>query len=93
MDQIDIAQERDHLLREHALVMTIKIVKESAYEVPLILDGMRCCLDCKDIIPQKRLFIRPGAVRCVSCQTRRERTHYKWHKLIEPCLDESCFDF
>ncbi len=42
MDQIDIAQEQDHLIREHALFMAIKMVKTSVYDMPLTMDGVRC---------------------------------------------------
>lgn len=36
MDQIDIAQEQDHLIRKESLFMTIRMVKKSAYDMPLV---------------------------------------------------------
>ncbi len=79
MDEIDIAQEQERLIREHALFVTMMMVRKSTYDIPLKMDGIRCCLDCKDEIPEERLSVRPGAVRCVMCQTRKERTHYMLH--------------
>ena len=76
MDDIDIAQEQDQVFRDYTLFVTMKMLRKKEYCMPLILDGVRYCMDCKDEIPEERLSIRPGAVRCVQCQTRKERTYY-----------------
>ena len=94
MDEIDVAQEHDQMMREHALFTTMIMLKKKEYFMPLILDGVRCCVDCKDEIPGERLSIKPGAVRCVSCQTRKERNRHELHITISlqanPSVGESC---
>ncbi|WP_240673061.1 TraR/DksA C4-type zinc finger protein [Vibrio parahaemolyticus] len=35
-------------------------------------DGNRYCLSCGATIPPKRIKAQPNAVRCVSCQSRKE---------------------
>ena len=41
-------------------------------ETPLVVDGVRLCLDCEDAIPAERLQRMPYAVRCVHCQQTHE---------------------
>ena len=75
---MDIAQEQDQMIGDNALLMTMSMLKQRKYDMPLMQDGARCCVDCKDMIPDERLSVQPGAVRCVSCQSRRERDYYEW---------------
>jgi DnaK suppressor protein len=42
-------------------------------EAPLIIDGLRCCVYCEEIIDADRLAYLPHAVRCVSCQQDHEK--------------------
>ena len=69
-DIIDEANERADLFREAAL--TAKLAGGKPEERPLYLDGVRCCLDCEEPIPEARLDANPDAVRCTSCQTAKD---------------------
>ena len=73
MDIIDLANKHADLFRENALRTAEASRRWQPVEAPLIIDGIRCCLDCEDPIPEGRLLIRPEAVRCVECQGRYER--------------------
>ena len=70
MDIIDDANERADLFRENALNA---VRQNNTSESPLYIGGVRCCLDCEKPIPKGRLKVNPDAVRCVVCQTRREK--------------------
>jgi phage/conjugal plasmid C-4 type zinc finger TraR family protein len=72
MDVIDRANE----IMEFHRVEALKDELNSRYrnlEKPLIIDGVRCCLDCEEPISEKRLRVQPYAVRCTGCQGRKER--------------------
>lgn len=73
MDDVDAAQEREEFFRETALTKVLKRRSEED-DAPLIIDGVRCCLDCEGPIPRKRLKAHPAAVRCIGCQTKKERS-------------------
>ncbi len=68
-EQIDQAQELEQLFRDRALA---KHKTSRVHEKPDEEDGIRYCLDCGIDIPQERIEAEPEAVRCVSCQTRKE---------------------
>ena len=70
MDVIDDANARADLFRKNALNA---IRQNEMCESSLYIDGIRCCLDCEEPISAKRLKANPDAVRCVICQTRREK--------------------
>ena len=70
MDIIDEANARADLFRKNALNAARQ---SNTSEPPLYIDGIRCCLDCEEPISAKRLKANPDAVRCVGCQTRREK--------------------
>lgn len=72
MDEIDAAQERDEFFRETALSKALNR-RPLEDDDPLIIDGVRCCLDCEEPIPPARLKANPGAKRCTSCQSKKER--------------------
>jgi len=40
----------------------------NGHEEPEYRGTRRICLDCKKLIPEKRLVANPDAVRCVLCQ-------------------------
>lgn len=69
-EQIDQAQELDQLFRERALAQH---KNKRVIEQPDEENGIRYCLDCGIDIPPKRIEAQPGAVRCVSCQSGKER--------------------
>ncbi|MCE5256051.1 MAG: TraR/DksA family transcriptional regulator [Spirochaetaceae bacterium] len=70
MDDIDAAQEREALFQSVALKRALAKPHE---EKALIINGRPHCLDCEMPIPQKRLRANPSAVRCIECQTIKER--------------------
>lgn len=72
MDIIDEANAMADFFRENALNALNAIRQNGALEAPLYIDGVRCCLDCEEPIPAKRLEVNPGAVRCVECQAEKE---------------------
>ncbi len=72
MDDCDIAAELQQQDREGALRVALREAHRK--ETALIIDGERCCLDCEDSIEPERLTANPDAVRCVSCQARKERS-------------------
>jgi phage/conjugal plasmid C-4 type zinc finger TraR family protein len=71
VDIFDQAQERDALFRENALK------NQLAKTRPIVTPGAkvtkRNCKDCGDPIPKKRLKAKPGAERCIECQTNYEQ--------------------
>lgn len=72
-DEIDSAQLMDEQFRQWSL-MQVKI-KSSDEDDPLIIDGVRCCLDCEKPIPPARLELQPTAKRCVTCQAKKEKRY------------------
>jgi phage/conjugal plasmid C-4 type zinc finger TraR family protein len=73
VDIFDQAQERDALFRETALK---EHFKKSHSPLPSPLKGevkKRNCKDCGEPIPKKRLKAKPGAERCIGCQTNYEQ--------------------
>ena len=69
-DEIDAAQEREEFYKDMAIKKALQKIND---EDPLIINGRRCCLDCEQPIPKKRLNAIPDAKRCVYCQDRRDR--------------------
>ncbi len=68
-DQFDQAQELEQTFRDRAIANQLKRVVETPDEDE---NGVRYCLGCGIEIPLKRLEAAPQAVRCVSCQSRKE---------------------
>ncbi|MGL5668233.1 MAG: TraR/DksA family transcriptional regulator [Shewanella sp.] len=69
-DQFDRAQQLEQEFRDNALSNQLK----HAVEQPDInSQGERCCLGCGFVIEAARLIAMPNAVRCVECQTAKER--------------------
>jgi len=69
MDIIDEANELASLFTANAIKAATQMPLPGS---PLYIDGVRCCLDCEDPIPLRRLDTLPYAVRCVECQEREE---------------------
>lgn len=42
-------------------------------EAQLVIEGVVCCLECEEPLPEARLARLPHATRCVECQERRDR--------------------
>ncbi len=68
-DQFDKAQELEQTFRDRAIASQLKRQAEKPDEDE---NGVRYCLGCGIEIPPKRLEAAPQAVRCVSCQSRKE---------------------
>ncbi|HHC6515902.1 TPA: TraR/DksA family transcriptional regulator [Vibrio parahaemolyticus] len=68
-DQFDRAQELETLFRNAAIANRPVQAEE---EPDVDEDGNRYCLSCGCVIPPKRVKALPAAVRCVSCQSRKE---------------------
>jgi phage/conjugal plasmid C-4 type zinc finger TraR family protein len=71
MDDADRAKdlEMEHRRRsvEHELASHIE------REPPLMINGVRCCVDCQEPIPAERLAARPDSVRCLVCKEIKEK--------------------
>ncbi|PCJ88590.1 MAG: conjugal transfer protein TraR [Thiotrichaceae bacterium] len=65
-DVLDRATETE--MRNSELALRNQQESARQTESPLIIEGNRCCLDCEDVVPKKRLKAYPDAVRCVYCQ-------------------------
>lgn len=74
-DEMDTAQKIDELYRTSALIKAK--ARHTEEEDPLIIDGVRCCLDCEKPIPLARLELQPNAHRCVQCQEKKEKRSAK----------------
>lgn len=68
-DQFDRAQELETLFRNAAISNRPIQAEEKPDEDE---DGNRYCLNCGSVVPPKRIEALPNAVRCVSCQSRKE---------------------
>ena len=74
-DEMDTAQKIDELYRNSALIAAkARHIEE---EDPLIIGGLRCCLDCAKPIPLARLELQSNARRCVTCQEKKEKRYAK----------------
>lgn len=65
-DQFDQASELEQLALDKAM-QNHKQTKEK----PLIINGVRHCLDCEDLVLPARVQ-SVDAVRCISCQVHHE---------------------
>lgn len=70
MDMFDQAQELERLDREAAL-RKARAMADS--EGPEWIDGVACCRECGEAIPEARLKALPGAGLCRACQEEREK--------------------
>ena len=68
-DPLDRASRTSELMIAHSL----DAHKNRPKEEPLIIDGVRCCVDCEEPIPVRRIELLPDAVRCVECQEVHEQ--------------------
>ncbi len=86
MDEIDLAQQNDELFRRAALAEHFRRCSEE-FGAMLACGEMKSvgklkpaqrrimCLDCGDEIEPARRRANPAAVRCVECQSKKERNH------------------
>lgn len=72
-DQLDQASTLEQNARDYALKK-----QQQQKEKPLIINGVRCCLDCEEIIPIQRVK-SVNAVRCITDQVHHEalQKHYR----------------
>jgi len=76
MDEIDLANIATARHQQQALANQQAAAQEA--EQPLVIEGVRHCIDCGDIIPKARLDARPESVRCIDCKDikeQRDRRH------------------
>ncbi|MEN6619993.1 MAG: TraR/DksA C4-type zinc finger protein [Smithella sp.] len=76
-DIVDEAQERAAMFLRHSVAVALSIIHNGNDEDPLIINGVRCCLDCEKPIPLRRLKLQPNAKWCVPCQTKNEKRYAK----------------
>ncbi len=71
-DVVDRASQLEEMQREQAL----KANKQ--HEKPLVVKGVRHCLECDDIIQTQRIKL-VNAVRCINCQQLfdHQQKHYR----------------
>jgi DnaK suppressor protein len=75
MDIIDRAQQNDREIQQ-SVDNYLKRRGIDLFEPPeraQVIDGIAYCVDCGLDIPPKRLEAKPDAVRCVECESRKER--------------------
>ncbi|NQZ03611.1 TraR/DksA C4-type zinc finger protein [Idiomarina sp.] len=70
MDQFDRAQKLEQMHRDRAINAA---KRRPSQQQPMVIDGIRVCIDCLDDIQIARLKHIPDAVRCISCQQDYER--------------------
>ncbi len=69
MDDLDMATELERRDREEALSRLQHGMLQCG---PEMINGVACCRECGEPIPQKRLEALPGVALCVRCQAERE---------------------
>lgn len=69
-DTIDDAQRHEAMFLAHALA---RVPREATGAEQLIIEGVVCCLECEEPIPEARLARVPHATRCVECQAEAAR--------------------
>lgn len=70
-DDADLAQPREREFLAEALQRQAE--RAAVKEAPLEIKGRRVCVDCLGAISKKRLKANPDAVRCVDCESEKER--------------------
>jgi len=74
MDEADYAKIYERAHRDAAIKAQQDAARET--EKPLIIDGVRHCIDCGDKIPAARLAARPESVRCIDCKEIQEKRSF-----------------
>ncbi|MCS6113039.1 TraR/DksA C4-type zinc finger protein [Shewanella baltica] len=69
-DLFERAQKSEQEFRDSALSHQLKYMVEKP---DFNSQGERCCLGCGLVIEAERLRAMPKAVRCIDCQTAKER--------------------
>jgi DnaK suppressor protein len=73
MDDLDRAKDLELSHRKAALTHQQEQAAQDNDTNPLIIDGVRVCVDCREPIPEERLKARPEAERCIDCKTTKEK--------------------
>lgn len=71
MDDVDRAKDLEMGHRDASI--QAQLDKGKITEMPLVIDGVRLCADCREPIPEARLEAQPESVRCVPCKSIHER--------------------
>lgn len=75
MDIFDQAQELESFDRETALARFRAMVDTQG---PDIIEGIACCYECGEAIPEARLKALPGVGLCRFCQEDHESVPNRW---------------
>ncbi|WP_428242976.1 TraR/DksA C4-type zinc finger protein [Gynuella sp.] len=78
MDNADYAADLEQLHIAHALSAQKQSSQDAVQRVSNT--GNVHCLDCGFKLDTERLKVKPGASRCVDCQTDFERLHRHRHR-------------
>jgi len=70
-DAIDQAQDFAMMYQEQTRTRILQNIAMKPLDIPV--PAYRECVDCGEPIPRERLQARPGTVRCIDCQERKER--------------------
>lgn len=71
MDEADLGNKHAALFRQNAIDAARNSKDNLALSV--YINGEKCCVDCEEPIPAKRLLVNPDAVRCIACQILAEK--------------------
>jgi len=76
MDEIDVAQQNEELFRQSALRAHYadRLDTLTAAKGRGTLPRHTTCCDCGDEIETARLEALPNVIRCIACQTKKERS-------------------
>lgn len=70
-DVVDRAGKYEEKQRQSNIDAQLKKGQET--ETPRELAGVRYCLDCDEEIDARRVAFKPDVVRCVECQSFKEK--------------------
>ncbi len=70
-DPLDTASQYADELNQRGVNAVLATLADEAQ--PLMIDGLPCCRECANPILAARLIAKPGACRCIECQSVFER--------------------
>ncbi|MFI3272234.1 MAG: TraR/DksA family transcriptional regulator [Pseudomonadota bacterium] len=75
MDIFDQAQALESFDRETALAQLRSMMNRQG---PDIIEGVICCHECGEAIPESRLQALPGVGLCFDCQDEHDALAMRW---------------
>lgn len=72
-DDLDRAKDLEMKQRQAAVDAALSKPDHGPGESQVMINDEVVCIDCYEPIPEKRLAIKPKAVRCVECKSDWER--------------------